>query len=110
MHMSRAAEKSQAPYRWGCPTPRFSLYGVKLAGHEVKFVEWQTNGHGRRQPWRKYFCWKVDEDDTPEVLANLEFEELVSALKREGYVDTFAKAGAYCSALKTRVAHDSAQR
>ncbi|MGY3582064.1 hypothetical protein ACVIGB_001013 [Bradyrhizobium sp. USDA 4341] len=39
-----------------------AVYGVKLAGHEVKFVEWQTNGHGRRQPWRKYWlfgfrCW-----------------------------------------------------
>jgi hypothetical protein len=50
----------------------------------------------------KYFRWEWVEDGVPEGLASLEFVELVSTMKRDGYGDTFAEAAAYCSALKTR--------
>ena len=75
-----------------------AVYGVKLAGLEAMFVEWQTcGGYSRRS------CSGWEENGAPEPVANLDFGELTSAMKCDGYIDTFAKAAAYCSALKARI-------
>lgn len=79
-----------------------AVYGVKLAGHENEFVDWQTKQEqSTRHVKKRYREWHWH--GVPDLLANLEFVELVLEMKHRGYIDVYVEAKDYCADLKMRL-------